>query len=184
MGAAQLYASAESYGRRYQAKAALGIQPRGEDDDGHAAGGTGAETRQHTQKQQTPACPQCGKSEFVYHDEKKGGFFCWKTKGGCGHNWLPTAEGEQHGQKTADQVTTVAIYSYDQIINGLKSIDASDSGAAARLTKYEDLIHDYYKNRKLLDPMQQEHLGFLVAEIQSEINSHKQAAEAVVSTNF
>jgi hypothetical protein len=45
-------------------------------------------------KPPAPKCPSCGKKEFSYADKAEAGkFFCWKSKGGCGHSWRDSANG-------------------------------------------------------------------------------------------
>lgn len=34
-------------------------------------------------------CPRCGTKGFVYVSRKAPGWFCWKTKGGCGYEFTP-----------------------------------------------------------------------------------------------
>ncbi len=106
MGPAQLLGSAESYARRYQALAVLGVQPRGEDDDGNAASGNDAAT---TKREPLPACPKCGKtaSVIVGKAEYGGGLLCFKKKEGCGHSWgtdaHPLTEKTGEGSVPSDQ---------------------------------------------------------------------------------
>lgn len=76
-----------TYARRYSQSAALNMASEA-DDDGNAASGNHSTTG----KRAKPPCPQCARADFVYEDRQKGGFFCWKQKGGCGHNWLPVDE--------------------------------------------------------------------------------------------
>ena len=119
----QQIGSAISYMKRYAYCGMLGIASD-EDDDGNAASGN--EILESRKRAPKPPCPKCGKPDHVYEDRQKGGFFCWKTKGGCGHNWLPMEElpdfgggpveakpppktkaakvAEQHGLTTADKL--------------------------------------------------------------------------------
>jgi len=41
-----------------------------------------------------PVCPRCQEWEAATRSKKDDGpsFFCWRKKGGCGHEWTPTAE--------------------------------------------------------------------------------------------
>lgn len=106
MGLAQSMGSAETYLRRYQAVAMLGVQPRGEDDDGHAASGQDAQTTQR-RREPSPDCPKCGTNEHVIKgkEEYGGGWLCWKSKGGCGEKWQTVKElAEQTGMTTGDKI--------------------------------------------------------------------------------
>lgn len=87
MAAAQLVGSGATYGKRYTAQNILGLSTES-DDDGNAASGNDATTGKRAPK---PACPQCGKSEFVFENKHAPGWYCWKNdekkKLGCGHKW-------------------------------------------------------------------------------------------------
>lgn len=82
----------ETYCRRGGMCAVIGIAP--EDDDGDSAANHGADAgeRRTGKRAAKPPCPQCHQTDHVYEDRQKGGWFCWKSKGGCGHNWLPDSE--------------------------------------------------------------------------------------------
>ncbi len=91
MSTIQCIGSAETFARRYQAIAILAVQPKGEDDDAHAAGGTDAPTEPKKARDPLPACPKCGKttSVIVGRPEYGGGYVCFQKKEGCGHKWQP-----------------------------------------------------------------------------------------------
>lgn len=77
--------SAITYARRYALAALLGIAAE-DDDDGTAA--QTATPKQSATRQKNPACPKCRKAEAVFDSKDKPGvFFCWKKRGGCGHEW-------------------------------------------------------------------------------------------------
>ena len=98
MSTIQCIGSAETFARRYQAIAMLAVQPKGEDDDAHAAGGTDAPTEPKKERAPLPACPKCGKanSVIVGRPEYGGGFVCYPKKSdGCGHKWQPSGADPQ-----------------------------------------------------------------------------------------
>ncbi len=186
--------SAITYARRYSQSAALNMASE-QDDDGNSASGNRADTKKREPK---PSCPECGKPDHVYEDRQKGGFFCWKTKGGCGHNWLPGGEqeppkpeapkangkaravAEQHGMKTADELPAKKPPAVETFKAGLKTIDTAASNARDRLNNADDLIYKSFK-MKLLTEAENDELVKMIAEIQKEIDGHKamdrQAAE-------
>lgn len=106
--------SLETYLRRYTLAPLLGICSD-EDDDGNQAREGQEEA---PAKAQLPACPKCGKTEYVIvgKPEYGGGYVCYGKKGGCGEKWqkpsdvdaAKKAEAEriaaEHGMKTADQL--------------------------------------------------------------------------------
>lgn len=144
----QQIGSAVTYMKRYAYCGMLGIASD-EDDDGNAASGN--QVQESRGKQPKPACPECGKPGAVYEDRNKGGFFCWKAKGGCGHNWLPESEqpksepkngakakadeiAAEHGMTTADKVAPppkptfeAALEFIDEVARGFEQLDAAAS---------------------------------------------------------
>ena len=187
----QQIGSAVTYMKRYAYCGMLGIASD-EDDDGNAA--SGHQIQESRTKQPKPDCPACGKPDHVYEDRQKGGFFCWKSKGGCGHNWLPgdwlpddeqpPAEppktngkkseakkvADQHGMKTADELADSDwVKAIKQRLDG---IDAAAPDAAGRLTKAENYIYEQHKAKAITDA-EKHKLDFIVAEVQKEIDGHK-----------
>lgn len=195
MSTAQQIGSANTYGKRYTAQNMLGISTE-QDDDGATAGGLDdVDTGRRAQK---PACPGCGTSMHVYEDRQKGGFFCWKAKGGCGQNWLPGDEqppadppkvngkkspakeiADQHGMQTADQLED------SQWVKAIKqkldAIDRTAPNAGERLTKAEDYIYEQHKAKAITDA-EKHKLDFLVAEIQKEIDVRANCMETDPAT--
>lgn len=78
----QSVGSAVTYARRYALQAAVGVAPRGEDDDGEAAMG-----RPKKGAAPKPACPECGVVGSVFKAKDREEWFCWKKKDGCGKTW-------------------------------------------------------------------------------------------------
>lgn len=105
MPVAQQAGSANTYARRYTTQNMLGLSTEA-DDDGNAAGGNEADTGSRQQRAPKPPCPKCETNTHVYEDRQKGGFFCWKQKGGCGHNWLPEQEKSIDELKESGKLTT------------------------------------------------------------------------------
>lgn len=103
----QSVGSACTYLKRYSYTAMLNIASE-EDDDGNAAAGNDAEKNE----KQKPACPKCGKTNFVYSNkpDQGPGWFCWsnkeKQKFGCGHKWID--EPEQQPPLTEEEATYIA----------------------------------------------------------------------------
>lgn len=64
---------------------------------------------------QRPPCPKCGSAETVFQEKDKntgqyvpGSFYCWKTKGGCGHQWKDMGElAAQLGIQRGDQIQSL-----------------------------------------------------------------------------
>lgn len=185
MSVTQQIGSAYTYGRRYTSQAILGISTEA-DDDGNVAGDQEAETGRR-QRQPKPPCPKCGKPEFVYEDRQKGGWFCWKTKGGCGHNWLPVDEqppanvseakqiADEHGMTTADKLPAKQHTPTFQLFKDrLAKFDAAAPDSSKKLTAAEDFIYKEWSGRKAITDAEKQELDFMVAEIQKEIDGHKQ----------
>lgn len=83
-----------TYLKRYSICGLLGIATE-EDDDGNAASGNTATTIER------PACPACGEKKAVFKDKNGPGWYCWRKKEGCGHQWEPDAE-KQNGKPKQD----------------------------------------------------------------------------------
>lgn len=139
----------ETYCRRGGMAAVIGIAPD-DDDDGNAASNHDADMGSRDTKPPKPACPQCGKNEFVLADrEVPNRFFCWKNtekkKFGCGHKWdagveAPPAEqppegkaqqlAAEHGMTTGDKVApkeklSKAVQSaFEKLTEAVKNHDA------------------------------------------------------------
>lgn len=116
--------SALTYMRRYTLTSILGVVAD-EDDDGNSAEGNEFEFKD---REPMPNCPKCGMPGRA-DKEVAGKFYCWKAKGGCGHNWFaqekqpePKAEPKKPGgtdvggsDRAGDAVTKKAeVLSYIQ----------------------------------------------------------------------
>lgn len=155
----QQIGSAVSYMKRYAYCGMLGIASD-EDDDGNAASGN--QIQDSRTKAPKPPCPECGKPDHVYEDRQKGGFFCWKQKGGCGHNWLPAEVepekeppkepkksaakkiADEHGMTTGDKIATpklsVAVKSAFEKLSA--AVAAHDQMAVAGIINTATERHD------------------------------------------
>lgn len=87
-----------------------------------------------------PPCPKCGSETSVFTQKDKatgkykdGSYYCWKAKGGCGHEW---AEMEEMGAAVgATPSAPSAFQKYKVEIN--KALIAKDS---TRLNKLQEMV--------------------------------------------
>jgi len=187
MSSAQQIGSACTYGKRYTTQNILGISTDS-DDDGNAAADHDADTGNRQQRAPNPACPKCGTNEHVIKgkEEYGGGWLCWKNKGGCGEKWQdpiePTPEqrekakeiADQHGMTTADKLTESKTPTFGVLKAKLDAFDAAAPDASKKLTAAEDFIYKEWKTRKAITDAEKAELDFMVAELQKEIDGHKQ----------
>ncbi len=105
MSTIQCIGSAETFARRYQTVAMLAVQPKGDDDDGHGAGGSDATTEPKKERPPLPECATCKTNSHVIigKPEYGGGFVCYKGKGGCGAKWQAGQQTTPGTQLTTDQ---------------------------------------------------------------------------------
>jgi hypothetical protein len=64
-------------------------------------------------------CPACGEAEFSYRSSKDDGpsHYCWKRKGGCGHQWTPAAGGETEVDKSQSTIHNIRSHAHTRAKN-------------------------------------------------------------------
>lgn len=64
-------------------------------------------------------CPACGEGEFSFRSKNEDGpsHFCWKSKGGCGHEWTPAADTEIVIDKSQATVHNVRAHAHTRAYN-------------------------------------------------------------------
>jgi hypothetical protein len=80
-----------------------------------------------------PTCPKCGKPDFVYTSrDEGGGWFCWKSKGGCGENW----------KGTPVSTKSVMEQAYERLDRCLKVTDIMDCSAWMRGERAKNVLEN------------------------------------------
>lgn len=199
----QSIGSAITYLRRYALQALVGVAP--EDDDGNEGQGPepdrsprredsaprgrqpqgGGENRSQGggrgRQQQEPipeVCPKCGAS--AVHRKRGGGFCCWKSEGGCEHEWVtpqdiaattpgvttgdkvpPPATGELLPPEKPKSVHALAVESIEQAIS-LRDLDM--------IRKIEERIKERALENKLTD-REYVDLGNKIADAEAAIKA-------------
>jgi hypothetical protein len=64
-------------------------------------------------------CPGCGEAEYTYRSSKEDGpsHYCWKKKGGCGHQWTPPADAETEIDKSQGTIHNVRSHAHTRAKN-------------------------------------------------------------------
>ena len=103
------------------------------------------------QRPAKPACPKCHKSEFVFANKDKPGFFCWlnkdKGKDGCGHKWGGPEEVEAKSNgKTKDDGPPPGT----GMVNVPEAIRALESYDTPGRKKWRKAIYDRFGKGEIL----------------------------------
>lgn len=150
MSTIQCIGSAETFARRYQTIAMLAVQPKGDDDDAHSAGGTDKKTDVKPERAPLPECATCKTNSHVIigKPEYGGGFVCYKGKGGCGAKWQAPGSDPQSTKDQARQAQsgedsqvppkdkTPVNKVYEALRERLKTIGCQDKDDASAVVRY------------------------------------------------